>query len=65
MSLNELSNKYASIPEGINTVQAIKKLIDTNNLNLPVCLRTYDILFEGKAFKCLLDSIISQPIDYE
>ncbi|MFH1254369.1 MAG: NAD(P)H-dependent glycerol-3-phosphate dehydrogenase [bacterium] len=65
MSLNELTNKYASLPEGVNTVQAIKKLIDKNNMDLPVCLKTYDILFEGKAFKCLLDSIISQPIDCE
>ena len=64
-SLNELSNQFAAVPEGVNTLQTIKRIIDSEKLNLPVCLGTYDMVFEGKSFKYLLDGIINQPLDNE
>lgn len=64
-SLNELSKQFAAIPEGVNTLQTIKKIIDIKKLNLPVCLGTYDVVFEGKAFKCLLDRVLQQPLNGE
>lgn len=65
LSLNELSKQFAAVPEGVNTLQTIKRIIDSEKLNLPVCLGTYDIVFEGKSFKNLLDRIINQPLDNE
>ena len=65
VSLNELASQYASIPEGVNTVQAVKKLIDENNLNLPVCLGTHQVIFEGIAFKNILNKVITQPLAQE
>lgn len=64
-SLNELSKQFAAIPEGVNTLQTIKKIIDTKHLNLTVCLGTYDVVFEGKSFKLLLDQIVQQPLNSE
>lgn len=64
-SLNELTSQYASLPEGVNTVQAVKKLIDQNNLNLPVCLGTYQVIFDGIAFKNILNKVITQPLAQE
>lgn len=64
-SLNELSKQFAAFPEGVNTLQTIKRIIDSEKLNLPVCLGIYDVVFEGKSFKHLLDSIINQPLDNE
>jgi glycerol-3-phosphate dehydrogenase (NAD(P)+) len=64
-SLNELSKEFVVVPEGINTLQTIKKIIDAKQLNLPVCLGTYDVVFEGKAFKLLLDRIVQQPLNGE
>lgn len=64
-SLNELSNQFAAVPEGVNTLQTIKRIIDSEKLNLPVCLGTYEMVFEGKSFKYLLDGIINQPLDNE
>ncbi len=64
-SLNELSQQFAAIPEGVNTLQTIKKIIDAKGLNLPVCLGTYEIVFEGKSFKLLLDRIAQQPLNGE
>ena len=65
LSLNELSKQYAAIPEGVNTVQTVKKLIEQNNLNLPVCLGTYEVIFEGVAFKNIIDKVIEQPLGNE
>lgn len=64
-SLNELSKQYTSVPEGVNTLQTIKHLIDMKGLNLPVCLGTYEVVFEGKAFKNLLDRMVRQPLNGE
>jgi hypothetical protein len=40
-------------------------LIDQNSLNLPVCLATYDVIFEGVAFKNILNKVVEQPVDCE
>lgn len=63
--LNELSTQYAAIPEGVNSLQVVKKLIDQNNLNLPVCLGTYQVIFDGMAFKNILNLVITQPLAQE
>ncbi len=63
--LTELSSQYAAIPEGVNTLQAIKKLVDHNNLNLPICMGTYDVIFQGMAFKNIINRVIAQPLNHE
>jgi glycerol-3-phosphate dehydrogenase (NAD(P)+) len=63
--LNELSKKYAAMPEGIYTIQTVKKLVDQNGLNLPVCLATYDVIFQGLSFKNILNHAVEQGIDRE
>jgi glycerol-3-phosphate dehydrogenase (NAD(P)+) len=59
--LDEISSKYAAVPEGINTIKTVKQIIDHQGLNLPICQGIHDVVFEGLAFKLLLDRIVSSP----
>jgi glycerol-3-phosphate dehydrogenase (NAD(P)+) len=54
-SLAELSDMGGSasemgvLPEGVGTVKSIYQLMKSENLELPVCLAAYQIIFEGRS----------------
>lgn len=52
--LCDLAAQYPIIPEGINTLQSLKRLIKKYNLQLPLCQTTYEFVFEGTCFKRIL-----------
>jgi len=57
-TLEQVSSERTTImPEGINTVQSIFQLAQRENLNLPICQGTYEIIFENQSFKVLLDRL--------
>lgn len=45
------------LPEGINTIQSVKQIVDSNELNLPLMSATYDLIFNGRSFNELLECI--------
>jgi glycerol-3-phosphate dehydrogenase (NAD(P)+) len=45
---------FAAAPEGINTIQSVKQLIEKHNLFLPFCSGIYEFIFEGAPFSRLL-----------
>lgn len=49
--INDMSRMIDVLPEGINTVKSVQRIIEKNNLVLPICSGAYDILFEGKSVR--------------
>lgn len=65
LQLNEIAEKFTTFPEGINTVQAVYQLMQAKNLNLPICKGTYEFIFQGKSFKCLMYKIVDNKLEKE
>lgn len=63
--LEEVLERTGLIPEGVNTVQSVKQIIDKHKLDLPICQGTYDILFNDRSMKSVLDDLMSRPLSKE
>lgn len=48
--LQDIVAKKELMPEGINTVQSIYELIQKNNLDLQICNKVYQVIFENIKF---------------
>ncbi len=46
-TMEELTREFGTLPEGINTVESVMKLMQHYNVSLPLCKATYDIMFNG------------------
>ncbi len=57
--LSDLTKQFPVLPEGVNTLQVVKKLADRHELSLPLCLGTHDFVFQGKPFNSVLDQLMS------
>jgi len=55
--VQDLQKEFGTLPEGINTVTSIYNLIKKCNLDLPICIGTYEVVFEGKSVKDFLKQI--------
>ena len=64
-SLDTVLKQTGLIPEGVNTVQSVKQLIDKHKLDLPICQGTYDILFNNRSMKSVLDELMARPLSQE
>ena len=64
-SIKDASKEIGVIPEGINSVQSVYQLSKKLNLDLPICVGTYQIIFENKSFNNFLNQIMSQPLQCE
>jgi glycerol-3-phosphate dehydrogenase (NAD(P)+) len=53
------------VPEGINTIQSVRQLIDRGKLDLPICRGVYEIIFDGKKINSLLDELMERPLTKE
>lgn len=61
--LNEISNMMPVLPEGINATRAVEQVIKKHSLDLPklgapICLATYQIVFEGKPIRSFVDEFM-------
>ncbi|HBS48483.1 TPA: glycerol-3-phosphate dehydrogenase [Candidatus Dependentiae bacterium] len=63
--LDEILKNISAIPEGINTAVSVKQIIEKNNLNLPICLGTYKMIFEKQPIEDFLKFIMSKPLTTE
>lgn len=53
-SLSELQKQFATLPEGINTVQSVYQIIKRDNLTLPLFQAVYRYIFEQGSYSDLL-----------
>jgi len=58
-TLQEISSDLHVLPEGVNGVKAIYKMIQRKDLRLPICAGLYGIIFENKSMRALVGEIYS------
>ena len=56
-TLKDIEKEFKTLPEGINTTKSVYDLIQKHKLELPICLGTYQVIFEGKSVNEFLDQI--------
>ena len=56
---------FESLAEGYYTVQALLKIGEKNNVDLPICKAVYDILFNEKDPVNVLDNLFGRAITNE
>jgi glycerol-3-phosphate dehydrogenase (NAD(P)+) len=61
-SLDEIYKKINATAEGINTAFALKKLAQTENLRIPICLEVADMLSGSKNPAEVVNSLMSRKI---
>jgi glycerol-3-phosphate dehydrogenase (NAD(P)+) len=64
-TLNEISESMGNLPEGINTVQSVQKLISQHQLDLPICTGVYQIIFNNQKIEDFLQSLMNRPLKPE
>ena len=64
-TLDEILKETGFIPEGINTVQSVHQMIQKNNFDLPICNKIYEVIFEEKPLKTMLDELMRLPLTLE
>lgn len=64
-SVDEIIAQTGYTPEGLNTVQAVRELIEQKNLSLPVCSGIYEIIYSGKSVTQFLTDLMSRPLEWE
>ncbi|PGS56384.1 NAD(P)H-dependent glycerol-3-phosphate dehydrogenase [Bacillus sp. AFS041924] len=56
---------FDKLAEGVSTINALKKLSDQYDVDLPICNALYDIIFEHKNPKETLEELFLRPIKFE
>lgn len=68
LTLNEISDKYRFVAEGVATAKSANELGRINKVELPIISKVNEILFEGKspkqAGKELMQRIVKSEIDF-
>lgn len=64
-TMQELLQEMPTLPEGINTVQSVQKLIDLHKLDLPICKGVYQILFGEQKVSDFLQQLMNRPLKPE
>ena len=59
-ALEDLLNQNTKTIEGIHTARAIYALMQSQNLDMPICAEVYQILFEGKPVAESLKSLMAR-----
>ena len=49
-----LKQRFAAIPEGVNTVQSVHQLMERDGLELPLFKAVYEYIFKNGSFAALL-----------
>jgi glycerol-3-phosphate dehydrogenase (NAD(P)+) len=57
-SLLDISDTKKNLPEGVNTVKALYKMIKKNGLNLPIFIGTYKIIFQGEPIRKVVEKLM-------
>lgn len=60
-----LKENFDSLAEGYYTADAIKRLAEKHNVEMPICTTVYRILYEGKDARQELDKLFSRSLTKE
>ena len=63
--LKTILQKTGYIPEGLNTVKSINRLMELHKLDLPICSGIYSVIFENKNVHELLKDLMNRPLEAE
>lgn len=64
-TLSDIQKNIGTLPEGINTVQAMHQLSLKSGLDLPICSGIYAVLFEGQSIDQFLAQLMRRPLEQE
>lgn len=64
-SLDESKNKIGMISEGINTCKILYKILNDHNLEMPICLEVYKILFNNDDPRKSLHRLMTRSLKVE
>lgn len=64
-SLDSIQQEIGTLPEGINTVQAMHQLALKLQLDLPICAGVYEIIYQGKSVNQFLATLMARPLERE
>lgn len=64
-TLDSIVGTMGIIAEGINTVQSINQLMKQENIDLPICRYTYEVIFKGLSINAMVSSLMAGPIEQE
>lgn len=64
-TLDFIQKEIGTLPEGVNTVQAMHQLALKSNLDLPICAGVYEIIYQGKSVDQFLASLMARPLERE
>jgi len=54
-----------NLPEGVGTCKSVYQIIQKNNLDLPICLGVYAVIFEGKSVQQMMQELMALPLGNE
>lgn len=64
-SLEQIAQRFGTLPEGLNTVKSIHRLTHRYKLTLPLCAGIYEVIFEQKPLNVMLQELMSRPLENE
>ncbi|MBM6619112.1 NAD(P)H-dependent glycerol-3-phosphate dehydrogenase [Bacillus suaedaesalsae] len=56
---------FGKLAEGVSTVKALKELSELYHVELPICDALYEILFNHKDAKEILEQLLMRPVKFE
>jgi len=62
MSLDEILSKMDMVAEGVNTTKSIHSISVKNNLTMPICEETYNVLFKGKSPQIAITELMQREL---
>lgn len=57
-SLNDIGSMMPVLPEGVCTVKSVYQILETHGLDLPICKGLYEIMYEGKSVRSVLEGLM-------
>lgn len=64
-SLDEIMGARTAVTEGVHTARAVKNLIKSRSIDLPVMNAVHAILHEGANVETVIDNLLSRPFNDE
>jgi len=64
-SLAEIMESRTAVTEGVHTARAVRNLINTLNIDLPIMTGVHAILHEGASVETVIDNLLSRPFGDE
>ena len=65
MSLQDAKNKIGMVSEGVNTTKILEDISKKNNIELPICNKVYEILYECADPKKSFEELMSRSLKKE